>query len=152
MKNLLTLLLTLLVSVILIPAGIVYHLITSVLSVIRLKFWQGIYKFFGYWVVFMFQLYYALSYICYHGAVAIDLLWNSVSGDLIERITVEKRSRGLGSYGRGNFRLTECLGSSENNRQLTRSGKFIIKIVDFIFLAVNYCQQAVNKMFYRKMR
>lgn len=152
MRNLISLFFAFILTLVLVPAGIVYHLIASVLSVLSLKFWQGVYKFFTYWFIFLAQLYNAVSYIAYHCTNALDLIWNSVAGDLIERIGVEKKNRGLSSFGRGNFRLTETLGSSSNNQQLNNRGKVIMKFFDIIYLSINYCHTAISKIYYRKSR
>lgn len=149
MKNLISLFFAFIFSLIIIPAGVVFHLILSVKSVVTLKWWSGTKKFFNYWIMLIWQLYIVVSYLAYHLAVSLDMIWNVIAGDLVKKTSKDNSNFSL--FGAGDTRLSESIGDMVySNNHSSFLAKFWVKIMDIIWLSTGSCRRAINKMFTRK--
>jgi len=132
MENIITLFLALLFSLIIIPAGLIFHLITSIKSVITLKWWTGTKKFFAYWILIIYQIYSVVGYIAYHITCLIDMLWNVVAGDLVSKSLKNRDEEAL--FGYENIRLSKSINDLCNGYCSVFVKNFWMKLMKIIWL------------------
>ena len=130
------------ITVFLIPLGILHNFVKSLIGCFRLKFWQGLWKFVKYWLMILYQIWNVVKYFMVKIAIALDLLWNATSGELVEDCVTSSE---VTLYGRGNVTVSAATGELEEDKRLNNVGK---GFSNFLSLALdeNHCARAYKKL------
>lgn len=131
-----------LITVFLVPLGILHNFVKSLIGCFKLKFWYGLYKFVGYWLAVLYQIWGSIKYLMIKVATALDLIWNATSGELVEDCvtTVE-----LTLYGRGDITISAATGELEDDDKLNKVGKGFSEFLN-ITLEDDHCKKAYKKL------
>lgn len=121
--------------------GMVYNLGKSIYGCIRLKFWQGVFSFVGYWLNVLYQLWNVAKYFLMKSAVAIDLFGNVAGGEMLEDVVTAKENT---LFGDGNITISASIGKLEINGGLNKRGWFLTKLLSKV-LGKNHSIDAYQK-------
>lgn len=139
MKNIKFFLFACLVSVIIIPIGIVWNIGKSILSLIN------------YWVNVFYQSFIAVSYlfknisknVFYNLAYVQDLLWNALAGEFLEDIftPIEENT----AFGKGKLTISSAIGRQLERGKLSNIGWWFSGVLNSFFNEDNHCLESWNK-------
>lgn len=129
-------------SCIVIPSGMIYNAGKSIYHCIKMKPIMAVMFFFIYWLTVVYQVWNVIKYLLNKIAIAIDLLGNVTSGEMIEDCVTAKEST---MYGRGDITISSATGELEVNNDLNSTGKWFTKALSKI-LGKNHCIDAYNKV------
>lgn len=142
LKNLVLLVLAVIVSVPLLPIGLIWNIGKPIFHIHKGGFKKIAKNWFVYWFKLIYQLYVVVGYLAYHVAVSIDLLWNAFSGEFIEDcITAEEDTL----FGQGDATVSESTGELVNDGKLNKTGKGFDKFLDKVFFENNHALNAYKK-------
>lgn len=138
MKNLKLFFSAILVSIFLIPTGLVYNI------------GKSIYKVLKYWYYILFQLVVVVKYLStkkrlnfwFKLAYAQDLLWNVIAGELLEDVVTNRENT---YFGKGNITVSASTGKEVFENQLAMRGKWFTKMLDKSFKEKHHCLNAWTK-------
>ena len=138
MKNFILFLNAVLVSVFLIPIGLVYNI------------GKSIYKVLKYWYYILFQLIVVFKYLSTRKGLNIwfklaytqDLLWNVIAGEFLEDIVTNRENT---YFGKGNITVSASTGKEVFDKQLAKRGKWFTKMLDKRFKEPSHCLNAWMK-------
>lgn len=131
-----------LITVFLVPLGILHNFVKSLIGCFRLKFWKGLWKFVKYWLMVLYQLWCSVKYLMVRLAVVLDMIWNATSGELVEDCVTSVE---LTLYGRGDITISAATGELEDDDKLNNVGK---GFSDFLSIALedDHCKKAYKKL------
>lgn len=146
LKNLVLLLLAVLVSIPLLPIGLIWNIGKPIFHIHKGGFNKIAKNWFGYWFKLLYQVYVVIGYLAYHVAMSIDLLWNAFSGEFIEDcITAEEDTL----FGKGDVTVSESTGQLVNDAKLNKTGEGFNKFLDKVFFekdhALNAYKNGINR-------
>ena len=90
-KPLVTIILALLLFIVVSGFGILANIYFSIKGCLQFKFWRGVKHFIVYWLNVLYQLWECVKYLINKVSVAIDLLGNVTSGELIEKVASRRK-------------------------------------------------------------
>ncbi len=137
MKGIKLIVLAIIVTVILVPLGVIWNIL------------KAIYNFFMYWINIFYQAWLSLVFwvkaipktesfdeICFVSAMALDYMWNATSGELIEDIvTTEERTL----FGKGEVTVSAATGRQQVKRKLTPTGEWFSGMLNKVFNEEAHC-------------
>lgn len=120
----------LILSIIIIPLGVLHNILKSIYHSYKLNPLNAIKYFLIYWLKFIYQIWNAIKYLSHHIAITIDLFGNATSGEAIEDlITTEENSY----FGRGDITISAATGEIEIKNKLNKTGKWFTKSLNKMF-------------------
>jgi len=131
-----------LITVFLVPLGIIHNFVKSLIGCFRLKFWQGLWKFAKYWLMVLYQLWCVVKYLMVRIAVVLDLIWNATSGELVEDCVTPVE---ITLYGRGDITISAATGELEDDDKLNKVGKEFSNFLSVV-LEDDHCKKAYKKL------
>jgi len=126
LKSIITLIMTIIVSIILLPIGFIYSLGYSFWLAITYKNVKG---FFTFWWRLIDGLAYALGFILHNTAVGLDLTWN-VNGEILEDMVTPKEDTTFTNKG---ITVSASVGKLEVENDLNKYGKIFSRVLNFAF-------------------
>lgn len=123
------------VSLFLIPIGIIYNI------------GKSIYNFFKYWYFIIYQSYKAIKHltkktdksIMFNLAYCQDLMWNAFAGEFIEDLITDEE---ITYFGKGDVTISASVGEIENRNRTAKRGKWFSKFLDTVFKENKHCLNA----------
>jgi hypothetical protein len=115
-----------LVSIFLLPIGLIYSLGYSIWLSITIKKW---YAFFVFWWRFIDGIAAGIGYMLHSLAYGLDLMWN-VNGEIIEDIITNQENT---EFSKKNVTISASVGKLEIENKLNPRGKLFSKFLNFIF-------------------
>jgi len=156
MKNIKLIIFATLITIILVPLGILFNIYNSIKMLVssfgydfEYKIDKGFTNFYRYWKVFFTQTWFALSYILFHIAKGLDYVWNATSGELLEQFLCKEEKT---LYGNGEVTVSCATGKEEERKMLTKLGVKFTKMLNKFFHQKDHCLEAwhnynINKHF-----
>lgn len=140
-KPFLLLLGAILVTVLIVPPGIIYNIGKAFFHAFKLKPLKAVWSIIKYWLGILYQLWNVVKYFIVRIAVVLDLIWNATSGELIEDCvtTVEQTY-----FGNGNITVSAATGHLEENEKLNKTGKKFNSLLSLV-LGKNHSIEAWEK-------
>ena len=129
-KPLVTLILALLLFIIVSGFGIIANFYFSIKGCLQFKFWRGVKHFIVYWLYVLYQAWECVKYLINKVSVAVDLLGNVTSGELIEKVASRRKETW---FGKGDITLSAAFGKEQNDFQLSLFGWLISRTLSKIF-------------------
>lgn len=133
-----------LITIFLVPFGIVYNIGKAIYHALKLKPIFAIGYVIKYWLKILYQLWNVVKYIMVRIAVALDLIWNATSGEMIEDFVTTKEET---FYGRGNVTVSAATGNLEELKELNDPHGIGLKFSNFLSktLGEKHCIEAWKK-------
>ena len=145
-KQITLLVFALIVSVIILPIGIVWNIGKPIFHVNKGGIKKILHNWIGYWLILIYQIYVVIGYLAYHLALSLDLLWNTIAGEFVEDcITAEEDTL----FGKGDATISESTGQLVGDGKLIKFGKKFTKFLDFIFAEKDHALNAYRRRLYR---
>lgn len=126
------LLLAILVSVIILPVGLVYNVGYGVWVVAYHRRVSNLFRFI--WKL-VDGIFYCVGYLLEKVVVFLDMLWN-VNGEVLEDIVTTEEST---TFGEGGITVSASIGKLEDSKKLTDMGKRISRILNWVFRQRCHC-------------
>lgn len=131
-----------LVSLLMIPVGILYSFGYAIWLSITLKDWKA---FFVFWLTLIDGVAAAIGHALYELAYSLDLIWN-VKGEILEDMFTAKENT---EFGKKNITVSATMGKLEIDGDLNKSGKRFSKVLNFFF---NQKQHAIDAWNYTQAK
>lgn len=129
------------VTVLLVPLGIVFNIGYAIYLAFRLKPVRAIWCIIRYWLKLFYQVWNAIKYLLTKLAISLDLVWNATSGEMIEEcVTTQEKTL----YGNGNVTVSAATGNLEAGDHLNKTGKSFAKFLSKV-LGPEHCLKAWEK-------
>jgi len=142
MKELKLIFFSIVVTIVVLPFGLLFNIYNSLREMFYFRFSNGIKHFTNYWIRIYKQTLVVIRYIFYHIAVAFDYLWNSTSGELFEQLlTTEEHTL----YGEGDVTISTSTGYVEVRGTLTKKGKWFSKLLNKFFQEKAHCVDSYKR-------
>lgn len=129
------------VTIIVVPAGILYNIGKAVYNALKVKPFKAIWIIIRYWLKIIYQLWNAVKYLITKTAISLDLVWNATSGEMIEDFVTPKEET---LYGNGNVTVSAATGNLEATSELNKTGKGFSKFLTKV-LGQEHCLKAWQK-------
>lgn len=133
------------VTIIVVPLGVPYNFGKSIYETYKYGIGEGLYKFFKYWLILLYQIWCVVKYFINSIAESLDLMWNATAGELLEDlITTEEKTL----FGKGDVMVSAAIGEQEIKNKLVPFGKRL-NIALSILLGDNHSIESYNKYIYK---
>lgn len=138
MKNLKLLGGAILVSLFLIPIGIIWNLGKSIYNLLK------------YWFFILVQLFVVFRYLLtrqkvdffFKIAYSLDLIWNVTAGEFLEDCLTNNEQT---KFGQGNITVSASTGKEVESGDIAKRGRWFVSWLDRIFNEKDHCLNAWNK-------
>lgn len=118
---------SIIITVLIVPIGILYSLFYSIWLTLTLKKW---YALFAFWWIIIEGVLSSIGYLFHSIAYFLDLIWNVTSGELIEDcITAEEHTE----FRKKNTTVSASTGKLEIEGKLNKAGKKFSKFLNVGF-------------------
>lgn len=146
LSPLILLIVSIILTLILTPIGILHVTLKSIYETFQLKFWTGVIHFIKYWLKVLYQIWNVIKFIFIQLAIGIDLLGNVTTGEAIEDLVTTKEDT---MYGNGEVTISTATGELEYFGNLNKLGvnfsKFLSKVLD-----PNHCIESYKRYIHNK--
>jgi len=146
MKNIKLIIFAILVTIVLVPFGVLFNIYNSLKMIFlgigtdfEYKIGKGFSNFFKYWKIVFTQTWHAISYILYHIAKGLDYIWNATSGELLEQFLCREENT---LYGNGEVTVSCATGKEEDRMMLKKLGIRFTKMLNKFFHQKDHCLEA----------
>ena len=129
---------SIIITVLIVPIGILYSLFYSIWLTLTLKKW---YALFAFWWIIIEGVLSSIGYLFHSIAYFLDLIWNVTSGELIEDcITAEEHTE----FRKKNTTVSASTGKLEIEGKLNKAGKKFSKFLNVGFSQKRHAIDAWN--------
>ncbi len=142
-RNILTLTGALIISCFIFPLGTPYAVGHAIVLSFKTKRWEW----FKLIIRFIDGIFYALGYLLFHTAKFLDILWNTMAGEMFEDIVTTREDTLFGVRG---ITISESVGKEEVSGFLVETGKKFTKGLNKIFGQSQHAADAYHLGLLRK--
>lgn len=127
--------------------GMVYNFGKSIYECFQVRFWEGVFKFIGYWLRVIYQLWNTIKrFLVEDGlAMCIDYFGNATAGEMLEDFCTTRENT---LFGLGDVTLSAAIGKEETEGFLVKFGWRITNLLSIV-LGKNHSVDAYNKLLAR---
>ena len=124
--------------------GMVYNLGKSIYECFQVKFWEGLFKFVGYWLRVLYQLWNIVKRLLVDDglAICIDYFGNVSAGEMCEDCCTTREDT---LFGKGDVTLSAAIGKEEVEGFLVKFGWGVTKMLSIV-LGKNHSVDAYKKL------
>ncbi len=143
MKEIGLLIASIVITIIIVPIGILYNIGKSIAECYKLGLIEGSIKFVNYWLNIVRQLWVVVRYAAYHLAMINDYQWNVFVGEAIEDVVAKKEDT---LYGKGGVSVSQATGKEELEGNMTKFGKSkFVPLLNWFFKEPNHSIDAYKR-------